>query len=294
MKAAERQRLAIVGFGRLGQACARAAADSTSARLVGAVRRPESCAIPAPAFARLPVAAHLRELERADAALLCVPSHVATGMAREILQLGVPLVECATLEGPALASHYDAIATAARNHRVPAVVGAGWSAGMLPLLQRAFEILIPAGRTLVSGRPGASLHHTEASRNLAGVVDALATESRGADGRVRRYVYAQLAPGADAGRIRAALEADALFAGEETLLFPVPDIAALEREAHGIVLERRGTSHAGAHQNLLLEARFDVATFAARVMLDAALQMPRLEPGAHRYRLGGGGIATNR
>lgn len=289
---APRQRLAIVGFGDLGRACAYAAVKSHAARLVGVVRRLESYAALQPPFAHVPVATHLRDLERADTVLLCVPPGVATDMAREILQLGVPLVECARLEVRALEAHYGAIGIAARNHRVPAVIGAGWDPGMLPLLRGAFEVLVPEGRTLESGRPGTSLHHTEVARNLDGVVSALAIESRDPDGRMRRYVYAQLAPGADAARIRASLEQDPLFAGEKTLLFPVPDIAALEQEGHGIVLERRGTARSGAHQNLLLEGRFDVATFAARVMLDAALVVPRLPPGAHRYSFGGGASAN--
>jgi diaminopimelate dehydrogenase len=100
-----------------------------------------------------------------------------------------------------------------------------------------------------------------------------------------RYVYAELANGADAAAVQAELAADPLFAGEETLLFPVERIAALEEEGHGCLLERRGTARSGAHQNLLLEARFDVATFAARVMLDASRRLWQLKPRAHRYSL---------
>lgn len=285
---AARQRLAIVGFGKLGRACAYAAVKSQAARLVGVVRRPDSCKAPEPPFAQVPVATHLRDLERADAVLLCVPPGIATDTAREILQLAVPLVECARLDGRALAAHYGAIDIGARNHRVPAVIGAGWDPGMLELLRGACEVLVPEGRTLESARPGTSLHHTEVARNLEGVVGALALESRDPDGRMRRYVYAQLAPGADAARIRAALEQDPLFAGEKTLFFPVPDIAALEQEGNGIVLERRGTARSGGHQNLLLEGRFAAATFAARVMVDAALGIRRLPMGAHRYTFAGG------
>jgi diaminopimelate dehydrogenase len=282
---ATRQRLAIVGFGRLGQACARAAAECPEVLLAGVVRRPESAGSLEAPFSHLPVASHLRDLERVDAVLLCVPPAAAKAMARDILQFGMPLVECAMLEGHALDAHHAAIDVAARHHRVAAVVGAGWNPGMLALLERAFDVLIPSGHTVASARPGTSLHHTEAARNIDGVIGALATESRDPDGHVRRYVYAQLAKGADAERVRQSLRDDPLFAGEETLFFPVPDIAALEQEGHGLVLERRGTSRSGAHQNLLLEARFDVATFAARVMLDAAARLPALAPGAHPYSL---------
>jgi diaminopimelate dehydrogenase len=215
-------------------------------------------------------------------------------MACEILQLRVPVVECAILEGPAARAHYDAIAGAARNHRVPAIVGAGWNPGILPLLQRAFEVLVPAGQTSVTTRPGVSLHHSEAVRNIEGVRDALVTEYSDTEGRLTRYVYAELAQGTDPARVQARLDADPLFAGARSLLFPAESVAQLEQEGDGIVLERRGTAHAGAHQNILFEARFAAPSFAARVMLDAAHRLPRLKPGAHRYSLwapdGGGPI----
>ncbi|RPH60427.1 MAG: hypothetical protein EHM83_14455 [Burkholderiales bacterium] len=156
---------------------------------------------------------------------------------------------------------------------------------MLPLMRHAFELLIPDGRTEARDRPGTRLHHAEAARLAPGVVDALATETRDAGGALRRYVYVQLARGASAESVRDAFERDPLFAGEETQVFPVDDIGALEQASHGIVLERLGTARGGAHQTLLLEARFDPAIFAARAMLDAARRLGSLRPGAHRYAL---------
>ncbi|MBI2319998.1 MAG: hypothetical protein HYY28_01850 [Betaproteobacteria bacterium] len=89
-------------------------------------------------------------------------------------------------------------------------------------------------------------------------------------------------------RIEEAIRADPLYAGEETLVFPLQDLDALEAFGSGVLLERRGTEAAGSgpHQSLLLEARFDAAAFAARIMLDAARRLPLLAPGAHSYSLG--------
>lgn len=98
-------------------------------------------------------------------------------------------------------------------------------------------------------------------------------------------MYAQLDTGVDPAGVQAALAADPLFAGEESLLFPVDSIAALEQEVNGVLLERRGSTASGAHQNLLFEARFEVATFAARAMLDAARRLGQLKPGAHVYTI---------
>jgi diaminopimelate dehydrogenase len=284
-----RLRLAIVGFGRLGRACAQAARDAAEVEIAGVIRRSQAT-LPTP-FAKIPVAAHLRDLGRVDAALLCVPPTEATGKAREILQLRVPVVECAALEGAAARAHYEAISAAAQLHRVVAVVGAGWDPGLFPLLRRAFEMLIPHGATAITDRPGVSLHHTEAVRQIDGVREALTAEYRDAVGQRTRYVYAELAKGIDPARVQAALDADPLFAGSRTLLFPVESVVRLEEEGHGVLLERRGTAQAGVHQNIVFEGRFAVADFASRIMLDAAARLTHLKPGMHRYSLWAGAMS---
>jgi len=282
----KRARLAIVGFGRLGRACAAALRDSHDLDLAGVVMRSQA-ALPHP-FEHVSVAGHVRELANVDAALVCVPAEQVQGVAREILQQRLPVIECAILEGRALSAHHEALGEAARRHRVPAVVAAGWDPGALPLLNRLFEVLIPHGRTETGKHPGLSLHHTAAVERVSGVRSALACESRAADGQLQRYLYLQLDKGVRLETVEQAIRADPLYAGEETLVFPVDDLAAFEAAGSGMVLERRGTGgagDAGSHQSLLLEARFDVARFAARIMLDAARRLPQLKPGAHAYAL---------
>ena len=124
-------------------------------------------------------------------------------------------------------------------------------------MRRAFECLIPDGRT----------------------------EQRDAGGALTRYVYVELAQGATLAAAADAFRRDALFAGEATQVFEVDSVAALEHASNGVVLERLGTARNGAHQNLLLEARFDIAGFAARVMLEAARGLEHLQPGIHLYSL---------
>jgi len=123
-----RAHLAIVGFGALGRACALGLLEAGDLELAGVVRRTDGT-LPAPLH-RVAVAAHLRDLKQVDAAFLCVPPDAALGIAREILQQRIPLVECARLEGHALQSYYEALDRAARNHRVAAIVGAGWDPGV--------------------------------------------------------------------------------------------------------------------------------------------------------------------
>ena len=164
------------------------------------------------------------------------------------------------------------------------MIGCGWDPGALPLLNRLFEVLIPRGSTVLGRHPGKSLHHTAAVEEIPGVKEALTGELRDASGKLRRYVYFQLANGANAEEVRRSIESDPLFAGEETEVFEMADLASLEASS-GLVIERRSLATAGEHQSLSLDARFDVWTFAARVMLDAARAVPELPPGAHRYGL---------
>ena len=167
---------------------------------------------------------------------------------------------------------------------------------MLPLFERAFITLIPDGHTKRTSRPGASLHHTEMVESIEGIKGALATEMRDVQGQLSRYVYVEFTKDAkdakgsgvtSVDRIEAILAADPLFVGEKTHVFEVESIAALEEEGRGILLERTGAERTGAHATLLLEGRFDVSTFAVRVMLDAAQRIPSLKPGAYRYSLWG-------
>ena len=279
----KRAHLAIVGFGALGRACALALLDAGDLELAGVVRR-SGGALPAPLH-RVALGAHLRDLKPVDAALLCVPPDAALGIAREILQQRVPLVECARLEGGAQQGYYDALDRAARNHRVGVIVGAGWDPGVLPLMRRMFEALIPRGQTRSERHPGLSLHHSAIAAAVGGVKDALATECRAPGGELQRYVYVELKPSVDIAAVTQAIEADPLFVDAEVRVFAVSDLAALEAAGSGIVLERRATATAGGHESLLLEARFDAPTFAARMMLDAARSLSELAPGAHRHAL---------
>ena len=278
-----RVKLAVVGFGALGRACALGLIAAGDLELAGVVRR-SGGALPAPLH-RVALAAHLRDLEQVDAALLCVPPDAALGIARDILQQRIPLVECARLEGHARQSYHADLDRAARNHRVAAIVGAGWDPGVLPLIRHLFEALIPRGQTLSDKHPGLSLHHSAIAAAVGGVKDALATEHRAPGGELRRYVYVELDKGADIAAVAQAIKADPLFVDAEVQVFAIPDLAALEAAGSGIVLERRATATAGRHESLLLEARFDAATFAARAMLDAARGLGQLVPGAHRHAL---------
>lgn len=270
------QRLAVIGFGKLGRACAQAILeDPSQSTLAGIVRRAERTeeALPEP-FAHVTRTAHIRELSDVDAALVCVPPTQVLATVGEVLQARIGVVECAALHGEAFAQHKQEIARLAALRKTPAVVGAGWDPGALSLFRGLFALLCPKGRTQLTRYPGARLHHTTLAGTVPGVRAALATEAHDREGKVQRYVYVELEGGADIEQVERVVRGDPLYAGEETLVFPVERIAALE-SAGGILLERRENTAPSAHLQLLLEARFAEPALSARVMLAAARALPQ-------------------
>ncbi|ULA67019.1 MAG: Meso-diaminopimelate D-dehydrogenase [Nitrospira sp.] len=275
-------RLAVVGFGKVGKACADALVESKDLVLSAIVRRLESLTHAMPdVFGKVPLVSHVAHIEQVDGALLCVPMAQVLDTAHDCLQHGIPIIECSQLHGEAFQTHRDAIHRLAVRYDVPAIVGAGWDPGALSLVRSLFALLAPEGESEMRHRVAASLHHTAMARQVAGVKEALCTEQFAADGTRQRYVYVELNKGVDADRVADAIRADPLFLGEETLVFPVESVAALEQEGRGIVLERRSAPGRSGSQRFLLEARFDEAVLTAQMMVAAARALPRLSPGAH-------------
>jgi diaminopimelate dehydrogenase len=278
-----RRRLAIIGLGKVGLACGKAIAASEDLAIAGIVRRPISLNQPLPPSLRgTKVAADTSEIETIDAALICLPARLVLETATDLLQHRIPIVEAAILPSPDRAPHREALDRAALRHRSAAVTGAGWDPGMLSMFCGLFAVMSPNGHTETRDRPGVSLHHTLAARALPGIKDALCTELRAQGGRMQRYVYVELEPGADAQAAAEAVKSDPLFTDEESVVIPVGSLAELEHEGHGVVLERLGLAAGDAHQRFLLEGRFDLYAVTAQIMVAAARALPLLRPGAHR------------
>lgn len=264
-------RLAIIGFGKLGRVCAEAIQHDETLMLAGIVRRAECCAEFLPvSLGETPVVDHISGLSQVDAALLCLPAEMIVGAAHDLLQQGIPIIECATLHGEAFIEHKNAIDRLAIRHKVSAIVGAGWDPGALSLFRNLFALFCPHGHTEITRRPGLNLHHSSIAGSVAGVKEAMATELRTNDGIRQNYLYVELEEGADSNQVEQALRSDPLFVGEETLVFVVDSIAGMEDTGHGVLLERRGSAAGAEHQLFLLEARFSEYALSAQVMLTAA------------------------
>ena len=133
-------RLAVVGVGRVGRACAELVTLSHDLRLAAIVRRPASVGGKlSETFRSVPVTTHIGQARDVDAALICIPTNAVMEAASQILQHGIPIVDCITLHGDALHAHREAIHKSARRHGVPAIVGAGWDPGALSVFARGLR-----------------------------------------------------------------------------------------------------------------------------------------------------------
>lgn len=275
-------RLAVIGLGRLGRACAEVILDADDLALAGVVRRPVSLALPLPnSLPNVTAVSHFTELDGVDAAIVCVPTEHALEAIVKLLQHRVPIVECATVHGDAFRTRKADIERMAKRHRVAAVLGAGWDPGALSLFRALFALLTPKGHTEITDRPGHSLHHGLAVKAMPGVKDALCAEFPAGNGKIQRYVYVELREGADFEQVSQAIRSDPLFLDEESLVFPVESVALLEDAGRGVVMERRGESGRTGHQFLMLEARFDITALTSEIMVATARALPRLRPGAY-------------
>ena len=264
-------RLAVVGFGKLGCACVRAIKEDEQSALVGVVRQHGVAGQKLSGeFESIPVAGHISELGPVDVALICVPTEAVLGIAHDLLQGGIPIVECAALHGKAYHDHKIELDKLARRFKVTAITGAGWDPGALSIFRNLFALLIPKGHSDITYRPGINLHHTTLAQAIPGVKGALSTERYAAGGQRQHYVYVELEQDANLETVEKSIRSDPLFLDEETFIFPVEDVGMLEEEGHGVLLERRGSAGLAEHQLLLLESRFSERVLAAQVMLAAA------------------------
>jgi diaminopimelate dehydrogenase len=276
----KKMRFAIIGLGCLGRQCAEAISADQDTELAGIVQR----TVTASRFkADIPVVTHVSELKNLDAALICVPPDVTLGVAKNLLQSRIPIVECARLHGEDFLQHKSEIHRVALLHKVQAIVGAGCDPGVLSLFRSYFALLTPHGHTETTLHAGSSLHHSLAAEGVKGVRRALATELKPAEGAMQRYVYVELEPSADQDEVERLIVNDPLFLDEQTLVFPVPSIDTLEETNRGVVLERHGKPGDAGHASFLLEARFDEEGLAARMMVAAAKSL--ITPRAGAYSL---------
>lgn len=274
----EKTRVAIVGYGNIGRYALEALEAAEDMECAGIVRRDSSKRDGIPAD--IAVAGDIRELGKVDVAILATPTRKVEEHALDILSLGINTVDSFDIHTkiPALRA---ALGNAARSHGAVSVISAGWDPGSDSVVRALMQVLAPRGITYTNFGPGMSMGHTVAVKAIDGVADALSMTIPTGTGIHRRMVYVKLKPGADFGKVAAAVKSDPYFASDETHVAEVESVDALKDMGHGVNMTRKGVS--GKTQNQLLEfdMKINNPALTGEMLVGAARATLRLQPGCY-------------
>ena len=273
-------RIAIVGYGNIGRFALEAVEAATDLSVAGVVRRAASLGEAPPELRKYPVVSSIKELNRVEAALLCVPTRSVPEYAREILSAGINTVDSYDIHGELvhLKKELDPVA---REHNCVSVISAGWDPGTDSMVRGIFEFMAPRGLSYTNFGPGMSMGHTVAAKAAPGVKDALSMTIPKGTGLHRRMVYVELEKGADFDRVEEAVKSDPYFSKDETEVIQVDRVEELIDTGHGVRMERKGVSGKTHNQLLHFEMRINNPPLTAQVMVAAARAGLRQQPGCY-------------
>lgn len=274
-------RIAIVGYGNIGQYALQAVEAAPDMELAGVVRRPSSLNQPLPKELQgVPVVADVDELSPVDVAVLCTPTRETPAIAKQLLAKGIRTVDSFDIHSEIVQVRHQ-LDEVAKAHESVAVFAAGWDPGTDSMIRAILEIMAPYGITYTNFGPGMSMGHTVAVKAIDGVKDALSLTIPAGTGLHRRMVYVELEDGADFETVKAQILQDPYFVHDETHVVQVPDVRTLLDRGHGVVIERKGVSGQTQNQLFKYEMRINNPALTSQVMIAAARAAMRQRPGAY-------------
>ncbi len=274
-------KVAVVGYGNIGKYAVQAILAASDLELAGVVRRQVRDDQRLSELAGIAVVSKISDLEQVDVALLCVPTRSVPAMASAMAAAGINTVDSYDIHGDSLVEYRRQLSEQTKQHGTVGVIAAGWDPGTDSVVRALMEIMAPRGLSFTNFGPGMSMGHTVVVKALQGVEDALSMTIPVGSGVHRRLVYVKLKPQADFAAIKQAIQADPYFQNDETHVFQVGSIEAIQDVGHGVLLERTGTSGRTANQRFKWEMRINNPALTAQVMVAAARASLKQEPGAY-------------
>lgn len=272
-------RAAIVGYGNIGRYTLQAIEASPDMVCAGVVRRRGAADRPAE-LAGYPVVSHIGELHDVDVAILATPTRSVEEYALQCLALGINTVDSFDIHGQ-IVDLRRRLDEAAKAHGAVSIISAGWDPGSDSIVRTLMESLAPKGISYTNFGPGRSMGHSVCVRSKAGVRDALSMTIPVGEGIHRRMVYVELEEGADLAEVTAAIKADPYFASDETHVFQVESVDALNDVGHGVNLVRKGVSGKTHNQLFEFNMKINNPALTAQVLVNVARASLRQRPGAY-------------
>lgn len=275
----EKIRAAIVGYGNIGKYTLEALQASPDFEIAGIVRRNGADNKPAE-LADYPVVKSIKELENVQVAILATPTRSVEVYAKECLALGINTVDSFDIHTQIVDLRRSLDEVAKANNAV-SIISAGWDPGSDSIVRTLIESLAPKGISYTNFGPGRSMGHSVCVRSKEGVKDALSMTIPVGEGIHRRMVYVELEEGADLETVTAAIKADPYFASDETHVFAVPSVDALNDVGHGVNLVRKGVSGKTHNQMFEFNMKINNPALTAQVLVNVARASMKQQPGAY-------------
>lgn len=272
-------RVAIVGYGNIGQYALEAIEASGDMECVGVVRRNPNADKPVE-LTKYSIVANIGELQNVDVAILCSPTRQVEEQAIACLRQGINTVDSFDIHSQIVPLRRT-LDTVAKENNAVSIIAAGWDPGSDSVVRTLMEAIAPKGVSYTNFGPGRSMGHSVAVRAIAGVRDALSMTIPLGTGVHRRMVYVELEDGADFATVEAAIKADAYFVNDETHVFQVPSVDALNDVGHGVSLTRKGVSGKTHNQLFEFTMRINNPALTAQILICVARASLRQRPGAY-------------
>jgi diaminopimelate dehydrogenase len=275
----EKIKVAIVGYGNIGQYALQAVEAAPDMECIGIVRRSGAENKPAE-LADYPVVKNIKELEGVQVAILATPTRKVEEYAKECLALGINTVDSFDIHTKIVDLRRSLDAVAKANNAV-SVISAGWDPGSDSIVRTLMQSLAPKGITYTNFGPGRSMGHSVAVRAIDGVKDALSMTIPVGTGIHRRMVYVELEEGADFDTVAKAIKADPYFVNDETHVQQVDSVDALNDVGHGVNLVRKGVSGKTHNQLFEFDMKINNPALTAQVLVNVARASLKQQPGAY-------------
>ena len=272
-------RVAVVGYGNIGKSAVEALEAAQDMEIAGIVRRAgrEGCPREIEGYT---IVKDIKELENVDVAILATPTRSVQEYALECLKLGINTVDSFDIHG-LIVDLRRTLDKAAKENDAVSVVAAGWDPGSDSVVRTLMESLAPKGLTYTNFGPGRSMGHSVCVRSKKGVKDALSMTIPVGEGIHRRMVYVELEEGASLEEVTKEIKADPYFSNDETHVFQVESVDALNDVGHGVNLVRKGVSGQTHNQLFEFNMKINNPALTSQVLVNAARATMRQQPGAY-------------
>ncbi len=271
----EKIKVAIVGYGNIGQFALEAVEAAPDMECVGIVRRAGGAAIKG-----YKTVSDIKELGKVDVAILATPSRKVEETALKYLALGISTVDSFDIHTK-IYDLRETLGKAAVAGGAVSVISAGWDPGSDSVVRALMQAMAPCGVTYTNFGPGRSMGHSVAVRAIPGVKDALSMTIPVGTGIHRRMVYVELEPGADFTAVEKAIKTDPYFIHDETHVQQVASVDELNDVGHGVNLVRKGVSGCTHNQLLEFNMKINNPALTGQVLVLVARAAVRQRPGCY-------------